>query len=75
MKRGVVGYVIIIYNIYIINFSSALSRSLSLSLSLCVSVSLSVNSIQNCFIGMTVNYTIWPKLSMHVQKDKIIKIK
>jgi len=44
----------------------------------CVFVSLSLslsqfNSIQNCFIGMTVNYTIWPKLSM--QKDKIIIIK
>ncbi len=26
------------------------------------------NSIQNCFIGMTVNDTILPKLSIHVQK-------
>ncbi len=30
--------------------------------------------IQNCFIGMTVNDTILPKLSIHVQKDKINKI-
>ncbi len=34
-----------------------------------------IYSIQNCFIGMTVNDTILPKLSIHVQKDKIIIIK
>ncbi len=48
--------------------------SLSLSLFLSFFLSIQINSIKNCFIGMTVNYTIWPKLSIHVQKDKIIII-
>ncbi len=37
---------------------------------LCSTLSIQFNSIQNCFIGMTVNDTILPKLSIHVQKEK-----
>ncbi len=48
----------------------SLSLSLSLSLSQFQSNSIQFNSIQNCFIGMTVNDTILPKLSIHVQKDE-----
>ncbi len=48
----------------------SLSLSLTLSLSLSLSLSNIQIQIQNCFIGMTVNDTILPKLSIHVQKDE-----
>ncbi len=62
--------VLVFYPTILCLIISLIKKYLSLSISLSLYLSQIQIQIQNCFIGMTVNDTILPKLSIHVQKDE-----